>query len=848
MNKKPLLLRWSFAVVVIIVFTISIYPLFPRNFYETFRGALIEKDKKIEDVFSLAKKKQEKDKNLYASTAIEEAADELNVDLTKYVKAKGVATNRDVISLIRQKASASIRLGLDLAGGAEFLLELVPDKPEKGEKDAKETDKDKPASLSFDRYRDIAIEILRNRLESQNIYESEISPSGQKLISLRIPIVSKDEKIKLLNLIQMSAKLEFRLVHKDNELWVNKYQKDPSNIPVGYEKMTMMVNERGKKPKQQIYFVQIRKEMDGKNIVKAGPYLDQFGRREIQLQFNAEGARQFADVTRENVGRLLAIVLDGKLYSAPRIKQEISGGHAVITGDFSREEAENISNALVSGSLPVRINVEAVFDTDPTIGASAVKSGAWAGAIALVVVMVFMICYYLAAGVIADIALGINIVLVLGALAAFQATLTLPGIAGIILTMGMSVDANVLIFERIREELKKNKTLVNAIDTGYSRAFTTILDANLTTLFVALILMWQGTGAIKGFAVTLSIGIITSFVTALFLTRLIFDTLTNNKLLKNLKMFLFFDETTFDFLNIRYITGGISVFLVLVTLVIAGIKGKDILGIDFTGGTQIVLTYSERVEVNKIKAALKKLNYQNAKVSYKTSAAIDEKQMLEIIIPDKSIATEKGKQTSPMTDIVALLNKDFPDSKFGNGRETSIGGLIGLEFTKSAIIAMILAIIGIIIYISLRFEFTFAIASIIALVHDVIIATGVYIVCGRELSLPVIAALLTIIGYSLNDTIVVFDRIREDLELVKNKSYLEIINLSINQTLSRTLLTSLTTLLVLLVLLFFGGVAINNFVFVMLTGVIVGTYSSIFVASPIVAFWHKRIGVRVKDS
>ncbi len=467
---------------------------------------------------------------------------------------------------------------------------------------------------------------------------------------------------------------------------------------------------------------------------------------------------------------------------------------------------------------------------------------------ALIVVVLFISIYYLRAGLVAIFALGVNVILVLGALAAFDATLTLPGIAGIILTMGMAVDANVLIFERIREELNKGKNLSTAIAQGYQHAFVTIIDANLTTLFTALILMQVGTGPVKGFAVTLSIGIFTSVFTALFLTRLIFDYFERFFKFKTMTMCSWLKKPNFDFLGKRKIAFVISVVLIVFSLVFCLTKGGNMLGIDFTGGTQFTFSYQKRVPIQEIRDTLKQQGY-DAKVTYKTSlgAQADNKK-LEILIR-KNVAIEDNDDTiiSPKEKIGTLLNGKFKEAKFGGGHESSLGGLVGWEFSKSAIYAIVLAFLGIILYISIRFEFAYAIASIIALMHDVIIATGIFVLCGNEVSLPVVAALLTIIGYSLNDTIVVFDRIREGLSLNPDMHYKKVINMSINKTLSRTILTSLTTLLVLIILFFFGGIAINDFVLVMLLGVIIGTYSSIFVASPIVAYWHKKIGMRAKD-
>ncbi len=849
MNKKPVLLRIIFTLIVIAVFGLSIYPLYQRDIYDTFKSLLSKEDAKINELVASAKAKQDKDKSLYPSKALQTSADELGINLPEYIKGKDIMNNSDAISYVKKKAAGSIRLGLDLNGGVEFILKLVEEK--RGDFTAEE--KKGQEEKSFDQYRDEAIEILRKRMETQKIYESEISPFGSSYISLKAPIVAKDEKIKLEKLIKMSASLEFRLVSKNNDKLVAEFKADPKEFvpPVGFEKMTVTDHDRKGNPVIRTYFVKVKPEMTGDNIVDARPQTDQFGQRKILLRFNRAGGQEFANVTRANIDRQLAIVLDGKLYCAPVIRQAITDGSAEISGDFTREEVENISDALVSGSIPVKIDIEAVFDTDPTLGKENVDNGITAGIIALVVVMLFMLVYYFRAGLIADIALAVNIILVLGAMATFSATLTLPGIAGIILTIGMSVDANVLIFERIREELSKGKSLSNSIDLGYGRAFTTILDANLTTLITALILMYLGTGPIKGFAVTLSIGIATSMFTALFLTRLVFDILGRVFDLKGMKLASWLcPKKDFDFLGLSKAALTFSGILIVISLIVIGIRGQNLLGIDFTGGTQISLNYSKLVAAADIASVLENAGFKDSKVNYKKSMDNSDRK-LTILIRDKDINTiTQQNNNSPKEAVTEILNKAFPDAKYKDGSETTVGGLIGQQFTKSALLAIFLALVSIIIYISFRFEFTFAIASIVALAHDVTIATGIFAVIGMinggcEITLSVIAALLTIIGYSLNDTIVVFDRIREDIGLEKGKSFKEIINISINQTLSRTLLTSITTMLVLIVLMISGGVAIGDFVLVMLIGVVVGTYSSIFVASPIVSVWHKRIGKNI---
>ena len=846
MNKRPLILRTLITVVVVLVFTPAIHPLFQRDYYETFLGMLKDKqDSEAHQVVKEAKALQDANPQLYQSQALLQAADSKGLDLTKKVNGNDLQDNRDVMSLIRKNASSSIRLGLDLNGGVEFILQLVPDQEflamfkEDDTNAASREEMQARMASEFDRYRDIAIEILRKRLEGQKIFEAEIAPSGSSYVALRAPVVAKDEKLKLLNLIKMSARLNFRLVHENNAELVKQYLADKTNfvVPVGYELLTTSEFRPGQEPKVEYYFVNKIPEMTGKGISNAMATKDEFGQRKIQLRFSQAGAEDFARVTSRNIGRQLAIVLDGNLYCAPVVNQAITGGSAEISGRFSDEEAKSIADALVSGSFPFQIKVDAVFDTDPKLGASNVANGIWVGAISLVLVAIFMCVYYRVAGVISVVALALNVVLILGAMAAFNATLTLPGIAGIILTIGMAVDANVLVFERIREELKSGKSLMNAVDYGYQKAFSAVFDANLTTLITSIILMSVGTGAIKGFAVTLSIGILTSLFTALFVTRLIFDYLFRYTHLSALPMLQFFKKTEFNFNRMWSKAMTISGILILLSIVVFFVRGRSMLGVDFTGGTQVTFTYAEQIPQEKLEAALKKAGY-DATVTYKyNAAAATDNSKVEILV--RGDLTKANANESPMDHLATLLNKEFPTAKLSNGLESSIGGLIGWEFTKAALLAIAFSIVGIGAYVTLRYEFTYALTSILALLHDVIIVTGIFLALGRTISLTVIAALLTVIGYSINDTVVIFDRIRENASLKNCKTYEENVNLSINQTLNRTMLTSLTTFIVVFVLFLGAGVAINDFVLIMMLGIIVGTYSSVFLAGPMVALMRR---------
>lgn len=734
------------------------------------------------------------------------------------------ASNNLVLSRVRNKAAGKLRLGLDLQGGTEFIIGFDADEIKT---------EDRP-----ERIRDQIMTILRNRVDSLGVTEPEIKATGKTAISLRMPSVTEDSKADIRRTIKQTAKLQFHLVHENNEALARQYRQSPETFetPLGHVRKEMEV-ERDGDIETEILFIKRRPtEVKGEDVRRAVATFGEFGTYSISLQFNDNGAGAFARVTSDNVNRRLAIVLDGKVYSAPNITEPITGGQAQITGSFTPEEAQRLAGVISSGNLPVSIRIDSEFGTDPTLGRDSIKSGVQATMWGLLAVVVFMLFYYRVAGAIAILALAVNILLVLGTLTLTGATITLPGIAGIVLTIGMAVDANVLIFERIREERRNGKTLWNALKAGYNRAFVTIIDANLTTLITALILFRVGTGPIRGFAVTLSIGIIASMFTALFMTRAIFDLLIGQGWVAKLSMFSFFENPNYKFLDVRKIAALISVVVLVVSVGTALVRGKDALSIDFTGGTAVALQHEgdSSPAIGEIRQVLQQAGFEDVRPGYKSSAS-EGGRLLEVALPERS--TDEA-QMDPV-DVAEALNEAFPDANFSVGQTNSIGGLVGDKFQRKAILAGVLAAVAIVLYISFRFEFTYGVAAVAALIHDVLIAMGIYLLCGRQLSLTVVAALLTIMGYSLNDTIVVFDRIREDLALITKDSYRQIINISINQTLSRTVLTSLTTLLVVVILFLFGGGAINDFALIMLIGVIVGTYSSIFVASSIVAVWHK---------
>ena len=574
--------------------------------------------------------------------------------------------------------------------------------------------------------------------------------------------------------------------------------------------------------------------------------------RFVALTLDSRGRARLRSVSRKceqaykknNQVSRLAILLDDVIYSAPTLITYIDT-NPIIQGSFTKKEADELALVLRSGALPAKMEIIQNRTVGATLGADSIRRGVQAAIYGLICVVVFIAGYYLIAGLIADLALMFNILILLGVLAFFHATLTLPGIAGIILTIGMAVDANVLIFERIREEFQKEADLKRAIREGFAHAKTTIVDANVTTLITAIILYMLGTGPIRGFALTLIIGIAASMFTALFVSRFIFDLLLSTKDFKSLKMFQFFKRPNIDFISKRYIAYIASLSVIIVGMVIFSIRNENqnkalkagtspksdtllttpIKGIELTGGDVVSVKFKNDVSVADVRKALSTIGLGES-----TIQRVGEEN--EILI---------RSSFNSSTNAVEALVKAFPNNIPEVLQVDRIGPAIGQELKSKAFLAILFALGVIIIYIWWRFkEFRFGVGAIVALAHDVLITLGVFALTGHQITLGVIAALLTIVGYSLNDTIVVFDRIREDMHIVKKATFAEIMNLSINQTLSRTVLTSLTTLVVVLFLWLFGGQVINNFAFALLIGVIVGTYSSIFIASPILLLWNKK--------
>jgi len=504
------------------------------------------------------------------------------------------------------------------------------------------------------------------------------------------------------------------------------------------------------------------------------------------------------------------------------------------------DEATDLAIVLRAGALPAPVHIVQNVTVGPSLGLDSINKGFLSGLVGTILVVLFMMYYYRFSGVIANLALILNVLFMMAALSIFRATLTLPGIAGIILSIGMAVDSNVLIFERMREEFHAGKPVKSGVDGGYDKAFWTIIDSHVTTLITAFALFLFGSGPIKGFAVTLSIGVIFNLFTALFCTRVVYDYLSVKRRLKGLRFVEFLKKTQINFIGMRnyaFVLSGILALVGIIAFVQIN-RGQANLGVDFSGGTMVQFKAAQTFRMDKVRNSLTAHGFKDLELQQVSNENI-------LIVRIKKSEKEVGKEADA---IGKALQEDFADQKFTMESKAEIGASVSKALKKAALIAIAISLAGIIIYLAWRFELRFGVAAAIATFHDVLAVLGIFYILDKEITLLIITALLTLAGYSLTDTVVVFDRIRENMNKFGRKDFGEVINISINEVLSRTIITSLTVFLVVLALYFLGGVVIHDFALALLIGVIVGTYSSIFVASPIVYYWpgKKQRGKRGK--
>ncbi|MCF6327132.1 MAG: protein translocase subunit SecD [Devosiaceae bacterium] len=660
-----------------------------------------------------------------------------------------------------------------------------------------------------------SIEVIRRRIDELGTTEPTIQRQGTDRVLVQVPGFADSERLK--DLISRTARLTFHMVHPS----ISAEQARSQGLPVG---TMIMPSVDGF---DELLFEEV--SLGGESLIDAQPGFDQQnGEAIVSFRFDTRGAIVFAEITSANVGRRFAIVLDGQVVTAPTIQTAITGGSGQISGSFNAETANDLAVLLRAGALPATLDIIEERSVGPSLGADSVQAGLMAGIVGSIGVVAFMLISYGLFGVFASISLTLNIIIILGVLSMLGATLTLPGIAGIVLTVGMAVDANVLIFERMREEMVGGRTAHQALEAGFKRAMGTIIDANVTTFIAAAVLFFLGSGPIQGFAITLAIGILTTLFTAYFVTQFIIGRWYAFRRPKTLKIQLFSlvpGATKIPFMAWRKMAMGFSIIAMIASIGLFAVQGLN-LGIDFKGGSSVeVQAIVGDADIADIRSRLGELGLGDVQVQGFGTPN-------DVLI---RVEAQDGGDTAQQ-DAVRLVTSAL-EADYDIRRVEVVGPTVSGELAIAGAIAVIVAIFAVLVYVWLRFEWQFAVGSIIALIHDVILTIGLYSLIGFEFNLSSIAAILTIVGYSLNDTVVVYDRVRENLRKFRKLKVSDLLDLSINSMLSRTVLTSITTIAALMALVIFGGEVIRGFTISMTWGVLVGTYSSIFIAAPVLLFF-----------
>ncbi len=695
-----------------------------------------------------------------------------------------------------------------------------------------------------------SLEIIRNRIDQFGVAEPVIIRQGADEIVIQLPGVRDPDRA--MKLLGDTAQLEFKLVAESAGInlerlisqaieagqWTENWQDPtaiaelnrllaahlPENTSIYFERHT---DRQTKIESFSPILLEDKVLMTGDMVKNAQVRIGgTFNEPYVSIDLTSRGGTIFATLTEHNVGRRMAIVLDGNVKSAPVIRERILGGSAQISGSFTHEEASDLAIVLRVGALPAPVDVIQNLTVGASLGQDSINRGLTSGVFGTLMVLGFMIIFYRLSGVIANFALVLNVLFLFSGLAILNATLTLPGIAGIILAIGMAVDANVLIYERMREEYKLGKSVRSSIEGGFGKALSTIVDSQITTLITALALFLFGTGPIKGFAVTLSLGITINLFTALFCSRLVFNTLAGKKILKELKLLQMIGDTKIDFMRVRTIAFSLSGILVVIGLLafIQIARGTANLGVDFAGGSLLQYQASQPFTMAEVRDAFQR----NDMGAVDLQEVENENRLIVKVKKSEAVVANLSEKVDD------IFTRELSDKGFVLESQSEIGSSVSAVLRNKAIQAILISLVGVIIYLAFRFDLRFGLAAAAATFHDVIAVLGICWLLNVEMTLLIVTALLTLAGYSLNDSVVVFDRIRENMKKTDSSRIANtLINDSINQVLNRTVVISLTTAMVLLSLYLFGGSVIRDFSLALLIGVVVGTYSSIFVASPL---------------
>jgi len=700
---------------------------------------------------------------------------------------------------------------------------------------------------------DQSLEILRNRVDQFGVAEPAIVRQGTDEIVIQLPGVKDPQRA--LNLIGRTAQLEFKLVDDTpglnlqqligQAIQAGQWQEGgtrkqlnlalQSRLPAGTEiYFEKEVNKTTHKETRVPILLKSQVLLTGDMVKDAQVRVGgNFNEPYVGLDFTGRGGTIFGQVTERSVGKRFAIVLDEVVRSAPVIREKILGGSAQISGSFSYEEASDLAIVLRIGALPAPVEIVQNLTVGASLGQDSINKGLMSGLFGTLLVVIFMAVYYRLSGVIANLCMVLNILLLFAGLAMMGGTLTLPGIAGIILSVGMAVDSNIVIFERMREEFALGKSVRSGVEAGFAKALWTIIDAHVATLITALALFLFGTGPIKGFAATLSLGIIFNLFSTLFASKLFYESMQGKWKIKKLSFMLFLKNPQLDYMRIKNLTFAISGTCALIGCLafVQIIRGQANMGVDFSGGTLLQYQSTQPFSLGEVRTALAKGDLEGVELQ-----KVEGENRLIVKIKNSEKVVGHVSET-----VTAQLNTEFPDKHFIVENQSEIGSSVSDTLRSKALLAVIISLLGVIVYLGLRFDLRFGIAATLATLHDVLAVLGLVWLLNMEITLLTVTALLTLAGYSLNDTVIIFDRIRENQRKSDDPENITdpLINTSTNEVLSRSIVTSLTVFLVLMALYALGGSVIHDFSFALLVGVMVGTYSSVFVASPLLTLWHR---------
>jgi SecD/SecF fusion protein len=734
---------------------------------------------------------------------------------------KNISKRNDILlKYLLDSSKARLQMGLDLRGGVGFTLEA-----DLGTKTAG-YDEDTARREKLTK----AIEIISARINSMGVTEPLIRAIGNNRIEVQLPGINTKDNPDVLDEVKKPARLDIRMVYP----YATPETARPGEIPPGYEIKTYDHEHPDGSETAEEYFIKRIPEMTGEMISYSTVQHDSYGKPLIAMRFTGPGRKRFAEVTRdiaaggEKSGHLgeLAVVLDGTVYSVATVKEEIDSDSAEITGYFTEREAFNLANVL-NNPLDLPLIVKTQFEVGPSLAEDAISSGIQASVIALLCVAAFMITFYTTGGVVAVVTLAVNLVIILGVMANIGATMTLPGLAGIVLTVGMAVDANILIFERMREEIAVGKSLSSSNQAGYMKALMTIIDAHIVQLIICAIMIWLGTGPIRGFGVTLAIGVLSTMFSVLITAHLIMELLIDSGWVKKITM-----RHLIKAIHVDFVKFGVPAFAGSWTIVLLGLgvifyQGNRIFGIDFSGGDVVTMQYKERLDVAKVRQVADTARIGEVNIAYESGLGGGGEQL--------KVETPEGKSQV----LLEALQKAYPGAGYVKVGEEHVGASIGREIMLNAALAIGVSMLTILLYIAFRFEFGFGVGAMVSIFHDILMTIGIFVLTGHKFSAPMVAAILCIAGYSINETVVVFDRIREELKLNPTGSLRDIVNTAINKVFARTIMTSSTTFLAALSLFLFGSGVLHDISFTFLVGIVTSTFSAIFVASQVFYWWHK---------